>query len=416
LKQGPQRFGIKRVAPRDRKNVLGAQGRPKKCPALRDSLFAWFCDIRSAVKTRLPHKYVLANATRLLSELVAYYLARGEQIPPVPKLNRMWIYRWKFEHGVSFRKPNKRYKVSLRGLRLRLRIEWLNNIRIRHFARRMLGVDPGEHVDNADEKGWHVNEEGSKNVPTLDYAGAEEVILKENHANTRERLTFMTYTSGNLARIKRGLPTEVCFKLAGPGTRVLPGLTLPRGAYSVRSSSSGSYQEAHVYLFLEFALEPATPERRAAHDWRMFYLDIYSGHLSLRIWEICWSRMYVLQYHGGGTTGLMQTNDLWVHLDLERRLGYLEGLEHTRQALLRKGKIPTMSRQQILNNYFTVWEHDIDHTRSVEWGKRTGLSLALDGSEDVGSAGGRRHWGRGRGAAFGAEPGPGGTGLNGAST
>ena len=152
--KGNQRFGIKRVVPKDRKNVLSVQGRPKKALPFRDALYQWFVDIKGAVKTRISHKYVLANARRLLSEYVKGFLDAGMPIPKVPVLTRVWLSRWKFEHGVSFRKPNKRYKVSYAGLLLRLDILWSSNVCIRHFARRMLGgIDPGKHIDNGDQKG-----------------------------------------------------------------------------------------------------------------------------------------------------------------------------------------------------------------------------------------------------------------------
>jgi len=98
--------------------------------------------------------------------------------------------------------------------------------------------------------------------------------------------------------------------------------------------------------------------------------------------------MYLLQYHGGGLTGELQTNDMWLHLEIERILGDIEALEFNRQALLHD-KIPTISRQAILDMYFTMWEKDIDHTKSIEWTKRSGLSVPLDGSEDIGPPVGR---------------------------
>ena len=375
------------LRPDQRKNVVSTQGRPKKALAFREMLFQWFVDIKSAVKTRIYVKFVRANARRLLAEFVRAFLDAGMPVPQTPMITSSWLRRWKLEYGVSFRSPNKRYKVSYRGLLFRLEIEWSNNVCIRHFARRMLGRDPGNHLDNADQKGWYMNQAGSKNTPTLAFRGEEAVELKENHAHTRARVSFMTYCSNDPARIARGLPVEICFRLDGPGTTVLPQLVLPRGPYSVRCSDSGSYREEHVYAYLELALEPATEERRAARDWRLFYLDIYAGHLSYRLWALCWSRMYVLLYHGGGCTGLMQANDVWLHATLEQVLGDIEGLEYTRQALLRPGRVPTMSRQFLVNNFFGCWASDIDHRRSIEWTKRVGLSIALDGSEDRGRAG-----------------------------
>ena len=75
--KGKQRLGIKRVDPRDRKNVLSVQGAPKKALPFRDALYQWFVDIKGSVKVRISHKYVLANARRLLSEIRAATGAAG---------------------------------------------------------------------------------------------------------------------------------------------------------------------------------------------------------------------------------------------------------------------------------------------------------------------------------------------------
>ena len=375
--QGRQVVREKHVASVLRKNRRTRQGQPLKAIAVEEALFAWFVDIRGSVVGRLPSAVVLARARQLLMEYVATQLSAG-LVPRMPRVNSCWIFRWAARYGVSFRKPNRRFKLSRRGLLVRLRILWLNNIRVRYYAIRMLGVDPGEHLDNADQKGWHVNQAGSKEAGTLELSGAARVDLKENHAATRERLSFMTYCSNNLERIRRGLPLETCFKVQSTGERILADLTVPSRLFSVRVSDSGSYREEHVYLYLELHLEPATEDRRRRNDWRLFYLDIYSGHLSLRIWQICWDRMYILQFHGGGLTGMTQVNDLWLHHTMELEIGKLEAFAYLRKGLVRPGKVPTLTRQEILNNATTAWQTSIPHERSIAWTKATGLSLPLE--------------------------------------
>ena len=82
-------------------------------------------------------------------------------MPDIPKIDNLWLYRWKLQYGISLRKPNRRFKLSRGGLKLRLRIFWMNNIRVRHYCKKLFGVDPGQHCDNADLKGWHKNQGGS---------------------------------------------------------------------------------------------------------------------------------------------------------------------------------------------------------------------------------------------------------------
>ena len=379
-----QRKSSSRMRPLEcRKNIISSAGRPVKAVAVREALFAWFVDMRGSVKGRFPQKLVMLQATFLVEQYVRAMISLNK-VPKPPKLDYGWFRRWKRAYGVSFRSPNKRFKLSRKGVLVRLEIFWLNNIRVRYFATKVLGIDPGEHADGADQKGWHINQAGSRQMGTLELAGTTQVELKENHADTRGRLSLMTYTSNNVARIARGLPLEICFKFegVGGGKHVLPKLNLPPGPFSLRASDSGSYQEQHVYLYLELHLEIATAERRKANDWRLFYLDIYAGHLSLRIFMLCWSRMYILLFHGGGLTGMTQCNDVWLHWVLERKLLAMEQLDHCMQALLRPNVLPSISRQTIVNNSTSVWAHEIEHARTVKCSKRTGVSIALNGDED----------------------------------
>lgn len=373
---------MKGVDAKWRKNIRSLQGRPEKGLAVSQALFAWFVDIRGSIAGRMPIKVMLAKARMLLVDYVARMLSIGS-VPVIPSLTHCWLYRWKKRYGVSFRKPNRRYKLSRRGLLLRLKIFWTNNIRVRYFALKMLKIDPGQHSDNVDEKGWHMNQAGSKDVGTLELAGAPKVVLKENHAATRERLSFMTYTSNNREHIRRGLPLETCFKVQSSGERILAGLRLASDKFSARVSDSGSYREEHVFLYLQMHLEQATQDRVKEKDWRLFYVDIYSGHLSYRIWKLCWDRMYVLLYHGGGTTGLTQPNDLWLHRMMEIEIGHLESVAFLQKGLLRPSKVPSMTRQEVLDQASTVWLHSLPHERSIAVTKGAGISLALDGTEDA---------------------------------
>ena len=119
----------------------------------------------------------------------------------------------------------------------------------------------------------------------------------------------------------------------------------------------------------------------------LFYLDLYSGHLSRRIWNLCWQRMYVLLYHGGGCTGLTQLNDVWLHWIFEQKLLDVEQAHFNSEMLLRPHKIPIVDRQAILRNAAAVWE-TLPHERSLTWAKKTGVSIDLNGKEDTGGKNG----------------------------
>ena len=59
-----------------------------------------------------------------------------------------------------------------------------------------------------------MNQAGSKGVPTLEFQGIEQCVLKGNCARARYRLTLLTYCSNNRDHIDRCLPAETCFKVA----------------------------------------------------------------------------------------------------------------------------------------------------------------------------------------------------------
>jgi hypothetical protein len=369
-----------RVALRARKNIISSQGRPRKASAVAELLFQWFVDIRGSLKARLPQAVVIAKAKSLNAEYALEAAKAGVTTLNLAAINSSWVYRWRLQYGICFKKPNRRYTMSRSGILLRLQIFWRNLFAVRQFSLRRLGIDIGLSVENLDQKGWHVNQLGSRNTGTLELAGSNPVPLKENHSATRERLTFMTWTSNDPHRLQSGLPLEACFKSKGQGQTILKGLRVPKGM-SVRISESGSYKEEHVFCCLQMHLPPATPERFAANDWRILFLDIYSGHLSRRIFELAWDRMYLLMFHGGGLTGLCQPNDTWLHWAFERKMLALEAMDTLQSFLLNPHGVPTQSRQTILDNAAAVWDNDIEHDRSIKACRSIGFSLALDGSE-----------------------------------
>jgi hypothetical protein len=184
-----------------------SQGAPFKCPLIREYLWDWFVDVRRSVACHISPKFVLMKARSIAEEILAAQRKTGSY-GPLPKLDKNWLLRWKRDKGVVFRKPNCRYKTSKKVMTARLRAMWVNTIKVRQLAQRLLGKDLSDDMYGIDEKPLHFNESGSKNVRTLEIAGAPSVKLKENHSATRERVSVMTLVTTNLASIKqpRGLP------------------------------------------------------------------------------------------------------------------------------------------------------------------------------------------------------------------
>jgi hypothetical protein len=184
-----------------------SQGASFKCPLIREYLWDWFVDVRRSVASHISPKFVLMRARQIADEILKAQRKTG-CYAPFPKLDKNWLLRWKRDKGVVFRKPNCRFKTSKKVMTARLRAMWVNNIKVRRLAQRLLGTDLAEDMYGIDEKPLHFNESGSKNCRTLEIAGAPSVKLKENHSATRERVSVMTLVTTNLTAIQqpRGLP------------------------------------------------------------------------------------------------------------------------------------------------------------------------------------------------------------------
>ena len=169
-----------------------------------------------------------------------------------------------------------------------------------------------------DQKGVHMNETGSKCARTLEIAGAPAVPLKADHAATRARVSFMTTVTDDPAAATqpRRLPLEMLVKGKTPRNRskVLQRLRLPRDLnVSVNVGPKGSYRLEHVRAFLERWLDPWTPAREEAKDYRLLYMDCYRAHLDQGLVNFAFSRGYIILLHYGCTTGVCQVNDTDLH-------------------------------------------------------------------------------------------------------
>jgi hypothetical protein len=294
------------------------QGPPYKCPLIREMLWEWFVDIRRSLCTTISPKFVLCKA-RLIADKVLKIQRETGGFGPMPVLDKHWLLRWKRDKGVVFRKPNMRFKCSKPVLVERLRAMWLNLIRVRRLAERLFGNDLSKAIFGIDEKPIHFNEAGSKNMRTLEIVGATAVRLKENHAATRERASLMTCVTScpEAASQPRRLPMEILFK--AKSHRRTRGLEPPGDLnISIQWAEKGSYRQEHILRYLAMWLDPWTPARAAAHDYRILFLDVAKSHLAEEVLEFAWTRGFVTLLHYGCTTGICQVNDTDLHADFEK--------------------------------------------------------------------------------------------------
>ena len=376
LVKEPAQKRCKRFSQRCR--VKSFAGRPVKAGLVREELYDWFCLIKRSVRGRIPTAFMLQKASTLVEEYVAACLRQGIQAK-APVISYHWLRLWRLEYGVSFRKPNRKWKVAGAVLAERLRITWENVYRVRQLAIRVLGYDLDQ--DNLDQSPFHMNEAGSKAEKSMSIRGCGVVPLKEGHAQTRERWTLQTHTTSNADRARQVPPVEIMFKADGDRVQAKVSAAVPAWApwLTVVTGAKGSYREDDVLNYIEHRLEPMTDGRR----WRILLLDAYSAHLSERVRVCAWQRGYVVVTHGGGASAVTQTNDTDLHAHIKRMYLDLEMADAVEQMKVKPWGVPCPRREDIVGWVSCIWSSQELHLRATRGFLKVGLANALDGSEDA---------------------------------
>ena len=283
----------------------------------------------------------------------------------MPKVTSVWLSMFRKSNGISWRLPNRRYKVSRSKIKAGLSVTWRNIWRARLLFRLLFGkqreakglaVDPV--TNHVDQKGIHFNEGDSKLLKTLDYSGTTDVPIKTNHSDSRSRLTANTMVTYPNPPMPPGAayqpPIEVLFKLKTD--KCLRELRVPHGVVMTLSfSESGSYNAKPFLEYLRRHLEVLTPQRIADADYRILALDAFEVHKMDEVKELAMSRGYILIFHRGGTTGIGQWNDTGLHLLVEQQFVELERMDFNKQLAIRPWRCPTRSRQAILDDLGSLW-------------------------------------------------------------
>ena len=147
---------------------------------------------------------------------------------------------------------------------------------------------------------------------------------------------------------------------------------------SVVTGPKGLYREEHILSFLETHLEPWTEDR----EWRILLLDAYAPQMSDNVRRLAWMHGYIVVIHGGGATGITQTNDTDLHQHQRRLYTEKEMAEMLRLARINPGKMPSAMVEQCIDWMAEVWGQRALHDQARRGYKYTGATNALDGSED----------------------------------
>ena len=389
---------VRMVRDSRRKRTRGNQGVTRKMPWVREALYEWFMAMRYAIDwkalsvqrrrsgtrrciSRFPLSLLRRKCQQLIEDYCRICMLQGVR-PAVAAPRSDWFTEWMHEHGLSLRVANRRYKAPKWVVGERLRLWWITLARLRLLCLLIFGYDL--EMENFDQSPFHNNEVGAQNKPTLTVAGASEVPLIEGRHDVLERWTgnFMTWSNPDRV-LSEGPPyCELMFKAAPDGPLVLRLREYCRSRgygpwLTVACQEKGSYREPDVLNFLDKHLPPMTRDRR----WRIMMADDYGPHKADSVFNLCWSRGYVMVPHGGGVTAVSQTVDTHLNQDVKRDYTTLEAEELMSQ--MRAGvAVPCPTKESSIDMMHQVLSQSRLHLRAASGYKATGATIALDGTED----------------------------------
>ena len=359
----------------NRRRLLRFQGRKHKCPALRSALCDWFLDSRTLF-LKISPATVKSQAEQLGRTLFREFRGRGEWLD-IPRITDKWVRGFRREYDISLRTPNMKYKLNREKLTARLSVMFATLFRIRWLAWFCLGREISAW--GADQKPIYMSEGCHKNRRTLHLSGVELAVSKDIVAQSRQRISAMTVVTSLEEEASASLPLGLCFK--GGSDAVLRRLPKDLGKnYFFQFAPKGSYRVEQVLEFVNWALPEWTPEREAAHDYRLLFLDAYKAHFDQAVVDAAWAHGFVVLWHGAGTTGIAQVNDTHLHAGFERIYMDMEeqSLAYARRCDPRQlGRV----RADVAFDAASTWRA-VDHKLAARGHKHNGLTTALDGTED----------------------------------
>ena len=116
------------IVPNWKRRRLAGAGRSRRVMVVREMLLHWYNKVRHSVDVkimcRFPKRAFLVKAIEFYQEYIVACLQAGEQ-PEAIVVNKRWVNDFLFEHRLSQRNPNRKWKVSRTTLKERLRIFWI---------------------------------------------------------------------------------------------------------------------------------------------------------------------------------------------------------------------------------------------------------------------------------------------------
>ena len=371
------------VKHKERYRRRGKQGRPLKGALFQYELKQEFIDFRKTVSARIWPKQVLKMGISLQVRIAAIYKRHGQTPPEMPRLDlgkkgRKWLRKWRRRNQISFKKCQRKFKVSKEKILRRTKTTWMNSWSGMMVFRLLFGearmkksLPPWPYIDVRDQMGRMLNEAESKNAPTLAFAGDDGQTggLKTNHGQSRQRASMWTMLSNDPSEVK-GL--EICFKIKTD--RCLKDLIIPQGMpITLNNSKSGSYNLEATLLYLDRWYLKWTPERAENFDYRITHLDDYAVHNMEVVRKFLWDRGYLKNKIGGGTTYCMCGCDTDMHSDLQSDCMQMDMDWAAAEQQRRPWAVPFKSRQVFLNDFACIWDRFPHAKRGIDTFRTSGI-------------------------------------------
>ena len=110
-------------------------------------------------------------------------------------------------------------------------------------------------------------------------------------------------------------------------------------------------------------------------------LDWFAPHLDPKVDDLIHSAGHAVLRIGGHLTGLVQVEDTHAHASYSAKYKQEETQAAWEQLLIRPDKLPSTSRQTVMDRAMSAWSH-VDHVMASRGFVCNGIANALDGSED----------------------------------
>ena len=313
-----------------------------------------------------------------------------ENIQPIPcsgtsrHNRRRWLDGWAKQKGVSFRKPNKKFKLANAEWLERLGRFWRDCIRINHHLDCPPYIAWDETPFFADELDGDV---------TACQRGAEVVAVNVNHGDSRTKYTVILAMSSR-ADVPVPLPAVVFSSSAKKeqlGKRIRKKLEedgAPKGV-PFFFTESGNTQAAMLNDFHQKIIETSilvlhvSNTLKSSNGWRVSIFDSADSHK-------CWMAQNAVQMLKrrwfpfcipGGLTPDVQAPDRAKNKPFKSSARADQEEQHLQQAMAGVS-VPTSSRLDILRRVEVANKQADDEIDSPLVFKQSGSTLNLDGSED----------------------------------